>query len=308
MTKSDQKLRKRSRTEISGKKLTKKELAWVYIFILPCLVVFLAFYLMPIITVFLTSFTKWDGFNAPEFIGIANYTKMFNSTAFRQALINLLLWSLIAMTLHVGFGVLVALVLYKKPFGWKFTRMVFMIPNVISIAAWAMIYKFFFHNEMGILNNFIRFFNPDFNVRWFSESPYAFWAITVTWVFYAVVVTLIVLGDLMAIPQELHEAAKIDGANSWQITRIIDLPLCRNAIGTGIICSVTARIAMYEAITLTTNGGPKDDTMNIPVILVRALLDYRYGYANANAVIMFIVGILTLLVVNKLFKMNENIY
>ncbi|GKX28231.1 sugar ABC transporter permease [Vallitalea longa] len=299
---------KKEKTHKIKKINSKKKLFWIYLFILPSLIIFITFYLVPIITVFFTSFTKWDGFNSPQFVGIKNYIKLFKNDAFLISLKNLIAWSVLAMTVHVGFGTLVAFILYKKPFGWKFTRTVFMIPNVISVAAWAMIYKFFFHNDIGILNNLIRFVNPSFNVKWFYQSPYAFWAITLTWVFYAVVVTLIVLGDLMAIPSDIHEAAKIDGASSWQTTLKINLPLCRNAIGTGVICSVTARIAMYESIILTTAGGPGDDTMNIPVILVNSLLDYRYGYANTSGVIMFVIGMITLLIVNKVFRMNDSIY
>ncbi len=296
------------RGEDKVSRLERKNYKWIYLFLAPSMLIFLLFYLQPIITVFATSFTKWDGFNTPQFIGLKNYMDMFLNNAFRFALKNLLLWSVIAGTLHMGFGVLVAFVLYHKPRGWKFTRAVFMIPNVISAAAWAMIYKFIFNDNMGILNNIIRKFDPDFKVQWFYQSPYAFWAITLTWLFYSVIVTLIVLNDLMAIPEELTEAAKVDGATGWVVIRHIYLPLCRNAIGTGIICSITARIAMYEQIQLTTAGGPGDDTMNIPLILVKSITDMKYGYANANGVIMFILGLVILAVVNRVFRMNESVY
>ena len=289
-------------------RLTEKgqRYTWIYLFILPSVIVFLSFYLIPIVTVVTTSFTQWDGFNAPKFIGLANFKKLFHNALFLESLRNLLLWALIAATLHVGYGVMMAFILNAKPRGWRFVQVVFMIPNVISVAAWSMIYKYFFRNDIGILNTVIRFFAPNFQADWFFESPYAFWAVTFTWLFYAVIVTLLVQGDLMAIPSQLHEAATIDGASRWKQIIMIDLPLCRNSIGTGVICSITARIAMYEAIYLTTNGA--GDTMNIPVILVRAIQDGKYGYANANAVIMLILGLLTLYIVNKLFRMNESVY
>lgn len=286
--------------------LEKSQYKWIYLFLTPSLIVFIVFYLNPIATMFYTSFTQWDGFNSPQFIGLENYTRMFTSSTFLISLKNLLMWSLIAATLHVGFGVLVAYVLFFKPRGWKFTRAVFMIPNVISAAAWAMIYKFIFNNDFGVLNNIIRIFSPDFTVQWFYQTPYAFIAVTLTWLFYAVIVTLIVLNDLMAIPGELTEAASIDVATSFQRILKIYLPLCRNSIGTGLICSVTARIAMYEQIRLTTAGGPGDDTMNIPLILVNAINDLKYGYANALGVLMFVLGIIILVVVNKAFKMNDS--
>ena len=148
---------------------------------------------------------------------------------------------------------------------------------------------------MGVLNSVIRVFDKDFSVQWFYQSPYAFWAVTLTWLFYAVIVTLIVLNDLMAIPKELIEAAKLDGANGWQLIRFVELPLCRISIGTGMLCSITSRISMYEAIALTTAGGPGDDTMSLSVLLVRAITDYNYGFANAIGVIMFLRGLFTAL-------------
>lgn len=286
-------------------RIEKRQFPKVYLFLLPTMVLFVLFYLMPIITVFTTSFTRWDGFSAPVFRGFNNYIRLFGQTSFRISLRNFLNWSLIAVFGHVGFGVMIAFFLYKKPWGWKIVRSTFMIPNVISAAAWAMIYKFIFNNEFGVLNSLIRTVFPAFSVNWFYQSPAAFWAVAFTWLFYAVIVTLVVLGDLMAIPKETIEAAEIDGANGMQLTRYIKLPLCRNAIGTSIILSITSRIAMYENIALTTRGGPGDDTMGLALILVNNINDYNYGMANATAVIMFVIGILTLLVINRLFRMNE---
>ena len=288
------------------KRYKTRKLVWIYAFLLPSLAIFLMFYASPIFTIVATSFTNWDGFNAPVFSGFNNYARLFASPVFLESLKNLIAWSLIAATVHVGFGVLVAFVLFRRPPGWQVTRTVFMIPNVISIAAWAMIYRYTFRNDIGILNTILRVFDPDLEIHWFFEAPYAFWAVTLTWVFYSVVVTLIVMGDLMAIPQSVRDAARIDGASTWQFAWRVELPLCRNAIGTGIIASIAARIAMFEAVYLTTNGA--GNTMNIPVILYRAVQDSDYSYANANAVIMLIVGLITLWVVNRVFRMNEAIY
>ena len=165
-------------TRIKAGRIQRANYKWIYLFLLPTIVIFAMFYLMPIAQVFVTSFTKWDGFNAPKFNGLTNYINLFTNSSFLIALKNLLWWCVIALTLHVGFGTLVAFVLYQRPHGWKFTRTVFMIPNVISAAAWAMIYKFIFNNDFGILNSVIRVFNPNFNVQWFYKSPWAFWAVT----------------------------------------------------------------------------------------------------------------------------------
>ncbi len=289
-------------------KLGRKNLPWVYLFILPSVVVFLTFYVIPIVTVFVTSLTRWDGYNPPTYQGFRNYALLLSRSVFLISLRNLLWWSVIAGTLHVGFGVLVAFLFYRRPVGWKAVRTVYMIPNVISGAAWAVIYRFIFNNDFGLLNGLIRVFAPGFSINWLFQSPYAFWAVTFTWLFYAVIITLIVHADLMSIPAELHEAAHIDGATGLQVAWRIDLPLSRFSIGTSVILSITSRIAMYEAVALTTRGGPGDDTMNIPIILVNAITDMNYGYANAAAVSMFVLGIVTLGLVNWLFRMNRRVY
>lgn len=287
----------------------KKTLLWIWLFLSPSLLVFLLFYTIPILTVFITGFSHWDGFNSFSFAGAANYIKLITyDNTFLLSLRNFLIWGLIAVTLHVGFGTLIAFLLYRKPFGWRFVRSVFMIPNIISLAAWAMIYKFIFNDDIGLINNFIRALGfQNFHVKWFFESPFAFTAVTLTWVFYAVYVTLIVLTDLMAIPEELHEAAKIDGASLRQIVWNIDLPLIKNAVGTGIILSVTARIAMFESISLTTRGGPGHDTYNLPLMVYDGIVNYEFGYANAASTVMILMGVLVMWFVSRIFRMNRQL-
>ncbi|WP_010240400.1 carbohydrate ABC transporter permease [Clostridium arbusti] len=289
-------------------KLEKNNMLWIYLFLFPSILVFVSFYLFPIITVVTTSFTTWDGINSPKWVGLSNYSWLFHNEAFIMSMKNLLFWSLLSAIPHVAFGVLIALILFKKPFGGNFVKSVFMIPNIISVAAWAIIYKFIFNNDFGILNRIIRIFNPGFKANWFFESPYAFWAVTLTWLFYGVIVTLIVLNDLNAIPREIGEAAKIDGASGWQVLRNIYLPLCRISIGTSIILAITSRVGMYEAIALTTRGGPGNDTMSLSLILVKLIMDMKYGSANVIGMVMLIIGIAILLLINKLFRMNESVY
>lgn len=289
-------------------RLERRYFPWVYLFLLPTFVVFLMFYAEPIFVMLTTSFTKWDGFNDPTPSGLSNYVKLFTNSSASISVKNLLLWALIAMTLHVGYGVIMAFIWYYKPKGWKISRAVFMIPNVISPAAFALIFRFLMNNEVGAVNVLIRKLFPEFNVQWYFQSPYAFWAVTFIWLFYSVVVSLIVYNDLCSIPTSLTEAAALDGSSGWNTIRHIYLPLCHNSIGTSIICSITSRIAMYEAIALTTSGGPGSDTMSLSVLMMRAISDYNYGFANAIGVVLFIFGVIVLVVVNKLFNMGESDY
>ena len=102
----------KSSPRVKASKMERANYKWIYLFLLPTVLIFLMFYFVPIIQVFLTSFTKWDGFNAPEFNGLTNYINMFTNSGFTYALKNLFYWCLAGMFLHVGFGVLTAFVLY----------------------------------------------------------------------------------------------------------------------------------------------------------------------------------------------------
>jgi raffinose/stachyose/melibiose transport system permease protein len=288
---------------------------WIALFLAPTIIILCFFYIIPIITVLYTGFTDWNGLTRTllprvNFVGFDNYIKLFTyDDTFIKALRNTILWSLIAATLHVGYGTLVAFVLYKKRIGWRFTRAAFMIPNLISVAAWAMMYKMLFNDDMGIINNFIRNIGfSDFHLNWFFESPAAFFAVALTWLFYAVYVTLIVFNELMAIPREVYEASLLDGASNWQVTRFINIPLVKNAIATGIILSVTSRINGIAEVALTSRGGPGNDTYNIVLMLQEGITNSQYGYANAAATVMILLGIFVLVAINKLFRMDEKTY
>jgi len=297
---------------LKGVKLTHRSetLILIWLFLTPGLAFFVLYYLVPIITLLITGLTVWDGFNPPEWRGIGNYTVLFESQRFTRALANLGIWAAVAATLHAGFSLLIALYIFRKPFGGRFVRAVYMIPNVIAIAAWGMIFRFFFQGEFGILNGLIRLIVPDFTVNWFFESPYAMIAIILTWLFYGVIGTLIILGDLNAIPDELHEAAKIDGASPLRITTMINIPLSRISIGTTVILSISARIGMFEVIEFTTRGGPgvPGDTQSLSILLVNSISNNQFGFANAIGTIMLIIGITMLVAVNKIFRMNDSVY
>lgn len=283
---------------------------WVVLFLLPTFIIYVAFYLGPVVTVIATSFTDWYRFDRPTFVGLDNYIQLFTwDNRFVLSLRNMALWALIRATIHVGFGVVVAFVLHRKPVGHRFVLTIFMVPNIISIAAWAVMYRFMFHSEIGIVNNALQWLiSEDFYVRWLFEMPYAFIVVAVINLFYSVITCLLVLNGLNAIPQEVHEASLLDGATPWQQTWLIRLPLIRNAVGTAVILALWSQVTMFEAIELTTRGGPGNETYHLSLMLVRGLINQQYGYTNAVATIMLIMGVIIMLTVHRSFRMDEKYY
>ena len=183
-----------------------------------------------------------------------------------------------------------------------------MLPNVISGSAMALLFRFVYNPDAGILNSIIRVFaGPDFSINWLYDAKYAFISLTQIWLWYAAVITLITLSHLLSVSPELYEAAKIDGANDFQIDFRINIPLLKNAIGTGVIIAVIAVFKMFDIIFMTTNGGPGDATINLAVMSVNAItILNKYGYANAIGIFLLLIGGSIMALTTRSFRMHES--
>lgn len=294
--------------DMTKKKRGLRQGAIIAIFLMPAILMFVLVYLWPLCLSVVSSFTKWNGFEPMKFIGFKNYIELFADKNFLAAIWNTVKWGLCAAFIHVPFGVVVALVLARKPRGWRFVRSAFMIPNIISQSGMAILFMFVFKPDAGILNSIIRLFNPEWNVNWLYDQQYAFAAITNMWLWFAAVITLITISELLSISPEIHEAAKIDGANEFQIDFYINLPLIKRIIGTGIVIAVTSVFKMFDIIFMTTNGGPGNATINLAVMSVNSIVTQnKYGYANAIGMIMLLMGVIVMGFTTKVFSMGKEV-
>jgi raffinose/stachyose/melibiose transport system permease protein len=284
------------------------KMLWVAVFLLPALTIFGLLYMAPLITALISSFSRWNGFGPMKFHGLYNYIEIFKDPDFHNALLNTLKWALFAAFVHVPFGVLVALILARKPKGWRFVRASFMLPNIISRAALAILFLFIFKPQVGILNSLLRAVGfHDFSMNWLYDPRTAFLSVTSIWLWYAAVITLITMAELTAISPSVHESAIIDGATNVQIDWYINLPMLRRIIGTGVIIAVAAVFRMFDVIYMTTNGGPGNATVNIAVMMVRSIVHTnRYGYANALGIILLLMGMGVMLTSTRVFRMGKS--
>jgi len=279
------------------------------VFLVPTLILFALFYAIPIGIMIATSFSKWNGFAAPEFIGLENYFGLLENDAFIKAVRNSVLWGLMAAFIHVPLGVLIALVINRGPRGGKFVRSSSLLPNLIPPAALAIIYVFVFNPGIGLANEFMRAIGfDDFTVNWFFEPIPAFFAVSAVWLFYTGVIVLITLAELAAISPELREAAIVDGATETQVDRHIRVPLLRSVIGVGMIIAVTEVFKMFDYVFLTTNGGPANETMSLGLLIYnQATVRYHYGYSNAVGVVLLILGLVAFYIVARASRVTETV-
>lgn len=289
-------------------KIQKK---WIPVFLLPAVVMFALIYAIPLGMVFFTSLFDYrlTG-NGMTFVGFANYAQLFRDAAFKQAMGNTVVWILIHCILHVALGVALALVLYKKPRGWKFVRTSYMIPNIISNAAVGMIFLNIFNPQYGVVNSILKAVGlGSLCHNWLNETATAFPSVTMVWLFFAGYTTTLVLAEALSIDESVLEAARVDGATNAQLDRFVVLPLLRKIIGTTMVMAATYMLQMFDLIYITTNGGPGKATTNLPLLLYGVYKsENNYGYANTIGVVIIFLGVVIMTIINKAFRVNEEDY
>lgn len=292
--------------------ITNKKTWFVAVFLAPCTILFLIVYAYPLVTIFLTSFSSWNytNFTAPEFLGwnhlFDNYVKLFRYDAnFKTALANSLKWVALTLLIQVPFTILVALTLSKKMKGWKFTRNVFLIPNIISTAAIGLIFLNLYSPSRGIVTELCNRIWPGSDVSVFSDPALAFWGITFTFILFGGANCLLLLTQIFSIDRSIYEVALIEGASDRQIDWHITLPLMRPMIGTISVMAANYGLLLYNEIALITSGGPDNATYSLSYYIYKTSLGstkLNFARGNTAGVIQFILGIVIVLLINRVFR------
>lgn len=291
--------------------MSKVKKIWIVAFLAPTVILFLLIYAIPMVMVFVTSFMEYRLTSTEiTFAGFANYVRMFSDVNFYTAFGNTVIWILLHCIAHVAIGVLIALLLYRKPKGWKFVRTAYMAPSIIANAAIAMIFTNIFNPKFGVINSLLKVVGlGHIATNWLMDKTTAFGSVTVIWFIFAGYTTTLVLAQALSIDESILEAARIDGASKLQIDMFIMLPLLRKIIGTTMVMAAIYMLQMFDLIYLTTQGGPGHLTTNLPLLLYKVYMsENNYGYANAIGVVIVLLGALSMGVIHKVMGMNKEDY
>jgi len=274
--------------------------------LLPAVLLFTTFMIVPIGIMIVTSFYQWNAFGL-EWLGLDNYQRLFTQDrAASSALINTAIWIGAACFLHVPMGLAVAVILSKKLRGWRIFRTLFFIPNIISYASLSIVYLSFFNARYGLLNSMLEGAGFEGLTRdWLFTTDTALAAIIMTWLFQIGLYMLLFMAEIAAIPEQLYEAAEIDGASEFQKDLLITIPLLRNIIGTAMILAATRSLIYFEGILLMTEGGPANATLNLPMFAYRNYSNFNWGYTNAIGVLILIIGIVLIVSIRQLFNVGR---
>lgn len=275
--------------------------------VLPGLLLFLFAILAPICLSVYYGFTDYSGMGTYQMIGIENYKTLMHDEAFWTSLRNSLLLAIGFIFIQHPLALIVAAVLDKlRGRGENFFRCIYFIPNVISVAVIAYLWKFIYNPDFGLLNNIIKAFGGKGDINWFSNDT-AIWSVLVVLIWHGFGWgMLIYYTGIKNIDPVLYEAAAIDGANQRTIFLHITLPLMKPVIQVNVTMAVISALKQMETVYLLTNGGPGNSTQFAANYLYQqAFKAFKYGYGNAIGVVFIIICLAATVVLNKIFEERD---
>jgi len=262
-------------------------------FILPNLIGFGVLTLYPVLSLFYISFTNWNVFGTAQWTGLANYKRLVNDPMFHTALLNTLYYCAMTIPLTLLTSLGLALLLNTKLRGAAFFRTAAFFPYVTSIVAIAVVWNLLFSPQYGPVNEVLRALGWSSPPGWLTSEDWAMPAVAIisTWQYMGYYMVLFLAG-LQAVPQELHEAARVDGASAVQRFFAVTLPGLRPTTFFVVIILTINSLKVFDLILVMTNGGPGTATLVLSQFIYQdGFVNYQFGYASAASVALFLLSI-----------------
>lgn len=282
------------------KKRKLKENLFGYSLVLPSLMGYTIFVLIPILCALVLSLTDWNGaVNCKiEFVGLKNFIKLFHDSDFTIALKNTSYYAVFTAPITLMFALAAAILLNQKIKGIVIFRTAFFFPYIASLIAVGAVWNMLFQPEYGPVNAFLDSIGVENLPGWTSSTKWAMPAVIIVSVWrYMGYYMLIYLAGLQGISKDLYEAAAIDGASGFRSFRYITWPMLRP---TTFFVSVMLIIQCFKAFDLVytmTQGGPGRSTnMLVNFIYNKAFVSSKFGYASAAAIILFVIVLVITLI------------
>lgn len=277
------------------KRKNNKKLEYKYYplyFAIPGLIIFTVFYILSIAGGFIFSFTDWSiyNFNSPHFIGLTNFKDLFASQSFLPALGHTFLFAIITTILKVGLGLIFALLLNRAFKGRNFFRAVIFLPCTIGALVIGYVFTFILQPDTGVLNEALKSIGlGSLALNWLGNPNIVLYTVcsVESWMWIGFN-TAIILAGLQSISSDVYEAARIDGASTWQTTRSITLPLVFPSVNTTIMLCVIGGFNIFDIVMSMTNGGPNGATQVISKLSYDAMRVGTLGYASSINLIQFL--------------------
>jgi ABC-type sugar transport system permease subunit len=276
---------------------------WGYIFILPAMIYFLIWVIMPVVTALGLSFTDYNTATA-HFIGLQNYFDIFRRPDTLVAIKNTLQFGVELIPLNMAISLFLALLVDQKIRGVSFFRTIYYLPVMTSLVVAGIVWSAIYDYRTGLINALIGLIGLPAQ-QWLQNTSLALSSVVIVRVWKGVGFNMMIfLAGLQAIPNDLYEAAVIDGANAWNKFRYVTIPSLMPTTFYIFVMACISAFQVFGEIYVMTKGGPAGSTKTlIYLIWEQAFQYFNVGYASALAFILLIfvgvIAIINLLYVNR---------
>jgi ABC-type sugar transport system permease subunit len=290
----------------------KKKRIWLHFslwFILPAFVLYTVFVIVPTFTAVYLSFTSWNGISDDiRYIGFSNFVEIWNSTRVHNALKNTLIFTISLVILENVLAIFLAILVDKVRWMRNIFRSIFYFPVLMSGVVMGFIWVIILNYNFGVVNQVMDLIGLGAHkVDWLGDPNLALISIILSTVWKASGYYMIIyLAGIQGIPQELTEAASIDGANGWQQFRHITFPLLASATTVCVMLSLIGSLKIFDQIAVMTDGGPGFATETLTYIIYKVGFgELRQGFGTALAIVLFLITLILSLIQIKVLRKRE---
>ncbi len=273
-------------------------------FVTPAMVVFLGFVVWPVVKAIQYSMYSWKGYGPMvDFVGLKNFATVLGNQVFQDALVHNLIIITLSILIQLPLGLGIALLLNRKIRGRNLLRTLVFVPWVLSEVITGVIWRQMLQADYGLLDTLLESVGISAPQQGFLGDPkYALGAVMVvlTWKYLGLAIVLFLAG-LAGVPEELYEAAQIDGASWWQIQRRVTVPLLGPTVRTWAFLSMIGSIQVFDMVWILTKGGPAESTNTMATFLYSWGVDRNLiGVASAASVVLFVIALVFALTYQRL--------
>ncbi|MET0716319.1 MAG: sugar ABC transporter permease [Mycetocola sp.] len=268
-------------------------------FLAPGLAAYIVFVVGPTIEAVRLSFFEWSGFQGtPQvFVGLQNYVRIFTQDpVFWTALTNTVIWVILSLIVPVLLGLALAVALNRPLFGRNAFRSLFYIPGVLAPIAIANMWRWMYNPNFGVGATLAELFNAPWlgEIQWLGDRNIALYSIFAAFVWQIAGTNMVLfLAGLQSVVPEHVEAAKLDGANAWQVFRHVTLPALRPITVVVVVLTIISSIKVFDLIVGMTGGGPAQSTQVLALwSYTQSFGNHQYGMGNAIATVLLVITLI----------------
>ncbi|MCR8642486.1 sugar ABC transporter permease [Paenibacillus sp. N1-5-1-14] len=280
---------------------------FIIIGLLPAVILYVIFVLVPIVWSAYYGFFDWKGIGAAKYIGFGNFTEALQDPMFWKSFVNNLYIVGFSIFGQLPIALLLALVLFKNSFFQRFIRASIFVPMVLSSVVIGIIWGYMYHPQIGIINFLLDFLGlSSWEMQWLSDPKINMFSLGVPIIWANIGPYLILfIAALQNISSEIHDAARIDGATGSRKLFAITLPMIWNTIKVAVVLCISGSLKAFDLIFIMTGGGPAHSTELLATYMYNNTFTiYRYGYGSAVSTLIVILS-LALIAGSQLLMNNK---